>query len=333
MATNHYFNNFDSKPEQELYNSLINETIQIWGIDSFYLPRSSGSSTDLIFGDDPTKKFSASYPVEVYIKNVDNFEGQELFSKFGLEVQHQIRFLMTTDAFKRRVPSSYDRPREGDLLWLTNFQALFEIKFVNQQHFFYAFGQKKFYGYELVCERFRYSNEDVTTGITEIDDAVNTQIISYNFNMETGGTSTYQLGEAVYQGSSLATATATATIVNWNLPSSTLQLKNIQGVFITNTAIVGANSGATYTLYSYDGLNNANALDDNNTELGVLADDILDFSESNPFGEPTMIPTSLTNTNEIFINSSGQPVNLLNSLNQEVEFPVGTAKANNSSTL
>ena len=74
-------------------------------------------------------------------------------------------------------------------------------------------------------------------------------------------------------------------------------------------------------------------LDDNNTELGVLADDILDFSESNPFGEPTMIPTSLTNTNEIFINSSGQPINLFNSLNQEVEFPVGTAKANNSSTL
>lgn len=331
--TNHYFNNFNSQPEQELYNALINETIQIWGLDSFYLPRTSGSTTDLIFGDDPTKKFTDSYPVEVYIKNVDNFEGQELFSKFGLEVQHQIRFLMTTDAFKRRVPSTYARPREGDLLWLTNFQALFEIKFVNQQHFFYAFGQKKFYGYELVCERFRYSNETVNSGIIEIDDAVNTQVISYNFNMETGGFLTYQLGEPVYQGSNLSAATATATIVNWDLPSSTLQLKNIQGVFVTNAAIHGANSGAIFTLYSYDGLNNANALDDNNTELGVLADDILDFSESNPFGEPTQIPTSITNQDTIFINVNGQEVNMFNNADQLVEFPVGSPKSNNSSKI
>ena len=146
---------------------------------SFYLPRTSQSSVDLIFGDDPTKKFDEAYPVEVYVKNVDNFEGQELFSKFGLEIQHQMRFIMTTRAFKSRVPSRYARPREGDLVWLTNFQALFEIKYVNQQHFFYAFGNHNFYGFELVCERFRYSNENIDTGIIEIDDAVNTQTFAY----------------------------------------------------------------------------------------------------------------------------------------------------------
>lgn len=328
MATNHFLNNFNSKSEQDLYNSLINETVKMWGIDSFYMPRTSGSTTDLIFGDDPTKQFEEAYPVEVYVKNVDNFEGQELFSKFGLEVQHQIRFLMTTDAFKRRVPSTYARPREGDLLWLTNFQALFEIKFVNQQHFFYAFGNKNFYGYELVCERFRYSNEDVTTGITEIDDAVDTQVISYNFNMESNGIGTYILGENVFQGANLSSATATAVVISWDLPSSSLQLKNISGVFLPNTSIIGETSHASYNLYSYDGLNNANALDDNNTELGVLADDILDFSESNPFGEPTEISSDLTDPFMIIINDSGQKINFQNELGQTLDFPVGTPRAN-----
>jgi hypothetical protein len=321
MPTNQYFSNFDSKPEQRLYNDLINETIQIWGIDSFYIPRTSESSVDLIFGDDPTKKFDSAYPVEVYVKNVDNFEGQELFSKFGLEIQHQVRFLMTTDAFKRRVPSTLSRPREGDLLWLTNFQALFEVKFVNQQHFFYAFGQKNFYGFELVCERFRYSNENVDTGITEIDDAINTQTVAYDFTMVSNGVGTYQLGEQVYQGTSLSTATATATVAYWNLPTSVLQLKQIQGLFLTNNSIVGATSGANYHLYSYDGLNSSNLLD-NNSELGVLADGFLDFSENNPFGDPTQVAP--VPENEIFVNDSGQDVKLYNQSGQEVKFNIGT---------
>jgi len=320
-----YFNNYDSKPEQRLYNDLINETIQIWGIDSMYIPRSSESHVDLIFGDDPTKEFEAAYPVEVYIKNVDNFEGNELFSKFGLEIQHQIRFLMTTDAFARRVPSTYSRPREGDLLWLTNFQALFEIKFVNQQHFFYAFGQKNFYGFELVCERFRYNNENVDTGITEIDDAINTQAITYQFEMVSNGYGTYQIGEQVYQGANLASATATATVVSWNLPTSFLELKQIHGLFTPNVSIVGASSGASFMLYSYDSLNNTNSLLDNNTELGQEADQILDFSEHNPFGDPSQVPA--VNNNTIFVDSIDDLETVFyNDQGQPVTFPIGTPK-------
>jgi hypothetical protein len=324
MPTSVFFNNYNSTAEQRLYNDLINETIQIYGIDSMYIPRSTESAVDLIFGDDPTKSFEAAYPVEVYVKNVDNFEGQELFSKFGLEIQHQIRFLMTTDAFKRRVPSTYSRPREGDLLWLTNFQALFEIKFVNQQHFFYAFGNKNFYGFELVCERFRYSNETVQTGITEIDDAADSVISTYEFNMVSEGTGTYELGEQVFQGASLSTATATATIVSWNLPTSVLELKTIQGVFLAQQPIIGANSGANYILYSYDGLNNTNNLLDNNSELGILADEILDFSEHNPFGEPIQVPAPNDNTQ--FINDSEQDTTMYNDSGQQVNFPIGNKK-------
>jgi hypothetical protein len=290
MPTNLFFNNFNSRPEQRLYEDLINETVKQWGIDCYYLPRSSESSIDLIFGDDPTKKFEQSYPVEVYVKNVDNFEGQELFSKFGLEIQHQMRFLMTTRSFKSRVPSIYGRPREGDLVWLTNFQALFEIKFVNQQHFFYAFGNKNFYGFELVCERFRYSNERVDSGLVEIDDAINTVVSAYNFilnNDPTSANATYILNESVYQGANVATSTATAVVVSWDKPTLTLKLKDIKGIFAPNTRIIGAESNSNFSLVSVDLLDDRNNFLDNNRELGVIRE-ILDFSEKNPFGEPTI---------------------------------------------
>ena len=103
--TNVYFNNYSAKGEQRLYEDLINETIKTWGIDAYFLPRTSQSSVDLIYGEDPVKKFDESYPVDVYVKNVDNFEGNELFSKFGIEIQHQVRFIVSTRSYKARVPS------------------------------------------------------------------------------------------------------------------------------------------------------------------------------------------------------------------------------------
>lgn len=286
MATSVYFNNYNSKPEQRLYEDLINETVQIWGIDAFYMPRTSESSVDLIFGDDPTKKFDEAYPVEIYVKSVDNFEGQELFSKFGLEIQHQIKFLITSKAFNRHVAKEYSRPREGDLLWLTNFQALFEIKFVNQQHFYYAFGQKNFYGFELVCERFRYSNEKVDTGINEIDSAAEAQTIVYDFSMHSGGSNTYVAREIVYQGTSYANSTASAVVVSWDKPTLVLRLKDVKGIFTKNTAIVGNTSYSSYTMNTVNLLDNTNDGLDNNSEIKDLANDFLDFSENNPFGEP-----------------------------------------------
>ena len=287
MSINHYFNNFNSKAEQRLYEDLIGETIKIWGIDSFYIPRTSDSQIDLIYGEDPTKVFESAYPVEVYVKNVDNFEGQELFSKFGLEIQNQIRFLMPTRAFNQRVPSSFGgRPREGDLLWLTNFQALFELKYVNQQNFFYAFGNQNFYGFELVCERFRYSNERVETGISEIDTAADNNSFVYNFTVQNSGSGTYAYNETVYQGTSLNAATATAKVVSWDVPSVTIQLKDIKGVFTSGQFIVGASSNARYSMNTSNMFADINMPLSNNDEFNSLSSSILDFSEHNPFGEP-----------------------------------------------
>lgn len=286
MPTNVFFNNFNARNEQSLYEELIGEVIQIYGIDSFYLPRTSESSFDLLFGDDPTKKYDSAYPVEVYIKNVDEFEGGDFFTKFGIEVKKQVRFIMPNRAFKQRVPSEYKRPREGDLLWLSNFKALFEIKFVYEENFFYAFGSDHLYGFELICEKFRYNDEDMEVGVPEIEDKIDEIITAYEYTMQANGISSYAISEPVYQGANLASATATADVCRWDRPSRKLELKNIKGKFAANSLVIGVSSGATWNIASYNTLEDMNVQQNDNFLLQQEADDILNFDESNPFGDP-----------------------------------------------
>lgn len=286
MPTNVFFNNFNARNEQSLYEELIGEVIQIYGIDSFYLPRTSESSFDFILGDDPTKKYESAYPVEVYIKNVDEFEGGDFFTKFGIEVRKQVRFILPNRAFKQRVPSEYKRPREGDVLWLSNFKALFEIKFVKEENFFYAFGSEHLYGYELVCEKFRYNDEDMEVGIEEIETKMDEVITTYEYIMQANGISSYAISEKVYQGANFATANATAEVCRWDRPSRKLELKNIKGIFQANSIVIGTTSGATWNIASYNTLDDTNVLQNDNFDLQVEAVEFLNFDENNPFGDP-----------------------------------------------
>ena len=286
MTTSNYFNNFNSRPEQLLYEDLIGEVVKIYGIDSYYIPRGSDSTIDLLFGDDPVKKFGAAYPMEVYINNVDGFDGGELFSKFGLEVRKEVSFILPHRAYKKVIPIlDYPRPREGDLLWLKNFQSLFEIKFVEEEHFFFTFGKNNFYGFKLSCEFFRYNDEAMETGWTEVDNMETLNASSYRFTMQANGTSTYRTNEYVYQGASFATANATAQITTWDKPTLKLDLRNISGEFVANTVIRGVESNAAYTMVSVDEMDNVSDLIDNNRQIQTEATQVLDFTENNPFGE------------------------------------------------
>jgi hypothetical protein len=283
MPTNHYFDLFRNPAEQDLYNELIKETIFTYGIDTFYMPRTSESEQDLLFGEDPTSKFTEAYPTAVYVQSVDNFEGGELFSKFGLEVRKQARFLIAKDSFQHDIPSTYTRPREGDLLWMKNFAALFEIKYVDEEYFFYNFGNKNIYGYSLVCEKFRYSNERVDTGMLDADNAVDTIVPSFQYKMSNANTSgSYRIDELV------STNTANATVVSWNLPSLTLTLKHINGVISVGDLVVGQNSAAHFHVANTAILNDINNGMSNNELVEREGDSIINFNENNPFGEPQM---------------------------------------------
>jgi len=97
----------------------------------------------------------------------------------------------------------------------------------------------------------------IKTSITNILNNI-TQDDVVAFNMTTPGIGTYQIGEAVYQGFSYQTATATAKVVSWN--NNVLHLTNVNGNFISSQPIYSINSHANYVFDSYNpaGMSNQN---------------------------------------------------------------------------
>lgn len=166
MPTNMYINNFESQPEQKLVNDLVEEVIKFHGIDVHWMPRVL-MSKDELYGEDTLARFDDAYPIEMYIKNVEGFEGEgDFLSRFGLEIRDQVTFTLSQRRFAD-LGTSYERPREGDLIYFPLNKRIFEIKFVEHELPFYPLGGLPVY--ELRCESFVYSSEVIDTGIAEID--------------------------------------------------------------------------------------------------------------------------------------------------------------------
>ena len=171
MSTNFFFNNFQSSQEQLLIEDLVIESIKIYGLDCFYLPKKI-IDKDKIYGEDSLSEYNKSYMVEMYVKNVEGFAGEgDFLSKFNVEIRDQITLTIARRTFENEVQYfefGYTRPREGDLIFLPLNNKVFQIKFVEHEPVFYQMGALQMY--DLKCELFEYSNEIMNTGFPAIDD-------------------------------------------------------------------------------------------------------------------------------------------------------------------
>ena len=287
MAVSVYFNNQGATREQFLVEDLIIESIKNHGIDIYYIPRDSQSAVDELFGDDPVKSFTHAYKIEMYLETFNDFTGnQEFFSKFGLEIQKDAKVAVARRTFERYVRHERNVPKEGDLIYLPVQQKLMEVRFVEEEKNFFQAGKQAPYMYGLSLETFKYNGELIATGVSEIDTLPDAQTIGVDHNLTAGGTGTFTLHELVYQGASLAASTARGYVSYWDKPSRVLRLRNVRGVFVDGTIIKGNSSNANWTLANANEMENAASEYDDNTRIETEADNILDFSESNPFGEP-----------------------------------------------
>ena len=168
-SSNFYFNNFKNSMEQDLIESLIVESIAIYGHTVSYCPRSIVNK-DEIYNEDTISKYNNAYNTDMYIRSYDSFEGDGTFlSKFNLEIRDQIRFVIANRTFANDIGSNEGlvRPREGDLIYSPMMKRLFVIKYTDNKPVFYQMGELQMY--ELTCEVFEYSNEKLNTGIADID--------------------------------------------------------------------------------------------------------------------------------------------------------------------
>lgn len=171
-GVNKYFDQVGNRPEQNLLEDLVIESIQIHGINCFYVPRTLVNEDEL-YGEDTLSKFTFATPIEMYLESMDGFQGDgDFISKFGLEIRDSINLTVSKKRFKETMNEStyfsIDKPREGDLIYFPISNGIFEIKFVEHEvPAFYQHG--KLYVFSMSAELFNYSQEDMTTGIAGID--------------------------------------------------------------------------------------------------------------------------------------------------------------------
>ena len=174
MPTNVFFNNFASSMEQYLIEDLVIESIRIYGQDVYYINRTLGAE-DRVLREDDLPAFDNAWLIEMYIKNVEGFEGDgDFLSKFGLEIRDEITFTVAKRVFEREITvnTAKNNPYVGDLIYFPLNRKIFEVKFVEHEAIFYQMGALQ--TYDLRCELFEYSGETFSTGITDIDTLYNT---------------------------------------------------------------------------------------------------------------------------------------------------------------
>jgi hypothetical protein len=301
MTTNFYFNNFPSKlgggnvitPEQLLVENLVIEALKIYGLDVYYLPRTTRDQVDYLFGEDVLKEYRIAHPIEMYLENVNGFDGdQDFISKFGLEIRDEVTLLVSRLRFRYAV-NGLTRPLEGDLIYIPMTTSFFEITNVeseNDQAMFYTLGRGRggnVYVYALKMKQFYFSNEVIETGISEIDNNIRNYYPKLRISLGSGS-GKFVNDEIVYQGSSLSTATAQALVFDFQ-PNAYIDVRKKQGDFTSTANVHGNTSSAqwTVTLASDAPVQNT-AFEDiiDNARIEAASDGIIDFTEVNPFGEP-----------------------------------------------
>lgn len=226
--------------EQRVLEELIMESMKIYGFDTYYLPRALVKE-DILFGEDVLSKFEFAVPLEMYLKNINGYGGDGDFVRnFGIEIRDRGTFVCARIRWDQAIAAKGlgilpGRPAEGDLIYMPASNSMFEIKFVEHEDPFYQLG--RLYVWEMECEQFVYSSEEINTGIGPIDEIVTLQSLDQSLS---------RIG--LVNGNSMG-------LVGGGVP--------ILAGYQIGDVIPGAD----------------------NDQINVEGDDILDFSETNPFGE------------------------------------------------
>ena len=262
MAINHYFQGgkgIGNTAEKRLHEDLIIEGLKIYGQDVYYLPRTL-VNRDLVLGEDTTSRFDDSYMIEMYFETTEGFAGeQELINKFGLEIREDTTLVVSKRRFEEHVASKANliavgRPNEGDIIYLPLMNSFFEITFVEDQEPFFQLGNLPVY--KMRCTRFEYSSEKLDTGRSEIDvaeDRLSIDQLQHQLTLEDGG--------------------------GILLEDSDLTLKT------HNFLLAETHESINLATQTRDYADNATYNADAGFDTATTGDDILDFTERNPFGE------------------------------------------------
>jgi hypothetical protein len=320
MAVNKHFHTSNVSAiatEQSLYADLVAEAIQIHGHDVYYLDRTLVAE-DNVLGEDALSKFNTQSLIEMYMEDSGGgFAGErEIMSQFGLQNLSEATFVVSKTRFQEKTKqlqieaatdstssgsiqleagtlstsklegdifyivnetdaTDADRPLEGDAIYHPTLKKLFEINFVDHDDPFHQLDNNPVY--KMRCRLFDYGSEALDTGITDIDaisDALSIASSDYQFTLE---------------NPSIMGRELTLDIPNYTLDLGSVTLDST--IVSSDPASYGESilleTGGDEFLISEDYIVGDGVIDKTaqNELFETLDDTVLDFSESNPFGD------------------------------------------------
>jgi hypothetical protein len=319
MAVNKHFHTSNVsaiETEQSLYADLVAEAIQIHGHDVYYLDRTLVAE-DNVLGEDALSKFNTQSLIEMYMEDSGGgFAGErEIMSQFGLQNLSEATFVVSKTRFQEKTKqlqieaatdstssgsiqleagtlstsklegdifyivnetdaTDADRPLEGDAIYHPTLKKLFEINFVDHDDPFHQLDNNPVY--KMRCRLFDYGSEALDTGITDIDaisDALSIASSDYQLTLENasmvGQPTTLDIFAYTLD---LGSVTLDSTIVSSDPASygESILLETGNEFLVSEEYIIG------------DGVIDKTA---QNELFDTLDDTVLDFTESNPFGD------------------------------------------------
>ena len=309
--------------EKNLYADLIAEAIQIYGHDVYYLDRTLVAE-DTFLGEDSLSKFNTQSKIEMYVENSGGgYAGErELMTQFGLQNLSEVTFVVSKNRFRDitkqftiesgtdtltgsilledgtldsdevDIPSSYesgyliseasstdaDRPQEGDAIYHPILGKLFEINFVDHDEPFHQLDNNPVY--KMRCRTFDYGSEVLDTDIAAIDaieDAESMDALTYQFTLEQSSAVNENIRLEDNSGL-LLEETDGDNIIGEDDSSSVGESILIESSADTGDPSYFINEDYIVGDQVTDKVNQNELFDE-------LDDTILDFSESNPFGD------------------------------------------------
>ncbi len=184
MTISQYFNHDKNIAEQELFDKLSIETIQLSGVDVSYIPYKK--VVDKILGESVSTIFENVVQIEAFMLHGGEMDGEgELMSKFGFAQRDRMDLLLNKTRWDEVMSKSalkLLRPREGDLIFIGDIEKpyksqvnqMFEITHVDFANSTWSFGKR--FNYKISLASWMSSHEKFNTG-TKLDDVVNNDIL------------------------------------------------------------------------------------------------------------------------------------------------------------
>lgn len=201
--------------ERNMLMNLNREVISQQGVETYYL-QNKYVNVDSIFGEDRRPLLNTAKKIVMYIKDAfDAIQGDAIYSKFGFTNNQTMDFIISVKEWQTIFPMTTAgntvRPVEGDIIYVPRWSQFgptdfWKITFVDKYDANGYFPVGEHYAFTIQTEKWSYSSEDLSTGVTEIDSQEtafsNDVAINNNFQADPAAQNT-------------AIETKADTILNW----------------------------------------------------------------------------------------------------------------------